>query len=297
MLSVEVVVADDASPRSIVAVHVHHGLSTLADDWVAHCEREVAALRSAAGLGGERLRLVVRRLDHRPAVGESIEAWAREGRYAALRSASVEAGASRLLLGHHRRDQAETFLLQAAARRRLARACGHAGLRQRRGGVDWVRPWLHLPREAIEAYVAGHGIAYIDDDSNGDRRYARNRLRLEAWPALSTAFDQAEKAFAASAGWMQQASDALDELAALDLAHVAAAREGLARPRDRCRTPGRAQRRPTQQRFAGVVDGASRQAGQHASRAAPAQAGAGFAPGDMDVERRLRAALSGAAEL
>merc|ERR1739841_308703 len=109
-----------------------------------------------------------------------------------------QAGADLLLLAHHRRDQAETLLLQAL------RGAGVAGLaamprQDWRDGVLWVRPWLDHPREAIEAYIAQHGLRHIDDDSNGDPRFARNRLRLQVWPALQAAFPQAKAALAASA--------------------------------------------------------------------------------------------------
>ena len=51
-------------------------------------------------------------------------------------------------------------------------------------GERWLRPWLAHRREAIEAYVAHHGLRHIEDDSNLDTRFARNRLRLDVWPAL-----------------------------------------------------------------------------------------------------------------
>ena len=125
--------------------------------------------------------------------------------------------ASVVLLAHHRRDQAETFLLQAF---RSAGVAGLAGMPREieRDGLRWMRPWLGLPRSPIEAYVQHHGIAYVDDDSNEDDRYARNRLRRRVWPALEQAFANAEPALAAAASWAQQAQSCLDELADLDLA-------------------------------------------------------------------------------
>ena len=128
-------------------------------------------------------------------------------------------GIDLVLLAHHRRDQAETFLLQAL------RGGGVAGLsampaRVRREGVTWARPWLEMPREAIEAYVRRHRLAYVDDDSNADARFARNRLRLEVWPALEAAFPAAEASLAAAARWAQEATAALAEWAEVDLAAI-----------------------------------------------------------------------------
>ena len=159
------------------------------------------------------------KLQGRPGAGESVEAWARQARYRALRQMALARGVDLVLLAHHRRDQAETFLLQAL------RGGGVAGLSAmpasiRREGVTWARPWLEMPREAIEAYVRRHRLAHIDDDSNADARFARNRLRLEVWPALEAAFPAAEASLAAAARWAQGAAAALAEGADADLAAV-----------------------------------------------------------------------------
>ncbi len=111
---------------------------------------------------------------------------------------AIEGGVDLVLLGHHRRDQAETLLLQAL------RGGGVAALSAmpksvRRDGVTWARPWLEQPREAIEAYLRRHRLRWIDDDSNDDDRFARNRLRRRVWPALADAFTDAEGALAAAA--------------------------------------------------------------------------------------------------
>ena len=200
----------------VVALHVHHGLSAHADAWLRHCRAQVRGWRRRhPGLS-----LAVERLTDRPAAGDSIEAWARRARYAALRRMALAAGADSVLLAHHRRDQAETWLLQAL---RGAGIAGQAAMPRQvyRDGILWCRPWLGRPREAVQAYLRRHRLGYIDDDSNGDARYARNRLRLQVWPALSAAFPQAEASLADAARWAQQAQEALQELAALDLAAVA----------------------------------------------------------------------------
>jgi tRNA(Ile)-lysidine synthase len=205
-----------ALDAEVVALHVHHGLSPNADAWLAHCEAQCA--RWAAQ--GQPVRLLARRLQEAPARGESVEAWARRERYRALREMAIEAGASAVLLAHHRRDQAETFLLQAL---RGAGAAGLAGMPAgiERDGMQWLRPWLGRSRDEIDAYVRRHRLAHVDDESNADARFARNRLRRDVWPALAQAFPDAEATLAASAAWAAEAARALGELAALDLATTA----------------------------------------------------------------------------
>ena len=200
----------------VLALHVHHGLSPHADAWLSHCEAQCKRW-ARRGLPVE---FVSQRLTTAPQAGDSIEAWARQARYKALRAMAIDHGASIVLLAHHQRDQAETLLLQAL------RGAGTAGLsgmprRVERDGIQWQRPWLDQARAAIDAYVRKHRLKHIEDDSNADSRFARNRLRMQVWPALSAAFPQAEATLATAALWAQEAHAALEELAHDDLARVA----------------------------------------------------------------------------
>lgn len=197
------------------ALHIHHGLSPLADAWAAHGRAQCArwSRRGAA------IHFHVRRLELVCAPGESVEARAREARYAALGEMARERGCAAVLLAHHANDQAETFLLQAL------RGAGAAGLAampalQRRDGIVWLRPWLDCPRAEIEAYVRRHRLAYVDDDSNAQPRFARNRLRLAVWPVLEAAFPQALTVLGAAARHAQDARECLEALAELDLSRA-----------------------------------------------------------------------------
>lgn len=196
----------------VAALHVHHGLSSFADDWLVHCEQQCQAWVRK----GYPVEFASRRLNLRVPRGDSIEALARDARYAALAEMARKAGATLVLLGQHRRDQAETFVLQAL---RGAGVAGLAGMPAslERDGITWSRPWLTHPREAVEAYVRRYRLRYIDDDSNDDPRYARNRLRLQVWPALLHAFPDAETVLADSAQWSAEAGAVLREVAEQDL--------------------------------------------------------------------------------
>jgi tRNA(Ile)-lysidine synthase len=210
------------SPLQVVALHVHHGLQPVADDWVVHLQRQA---RRWAG-GGLPVSLSWRRLQGAPRSGESIEAWARRERYAALADMARACGAEVVLLAHHRLDQAETFLLQAL------RGAGPAGLAAMprealRDGIVWARPWLEQPRRAIEAYARRHRLSFVEDPSNADHSLLRNRLRQQVWPTLAAGFDPACTSLAASARRAHEAAECLRELAALDAEQVCSARDGL----------------------------------------------------------------------
>ena len=204
----------------VVALHVHHGLVAVADDWVASAK----LLCQRWQRRGLPVRLRWHRVTSRPMAGQSIEAWARAERYAALADMAIAEGARLVLLGQHRQDQAETVLLQAL------RGAGPRGLAAmprliERQGLSWARPWLDQPRSAIDAYVRRHRLRPIEDPSNADTHLARNRLRRLVWPTLADAFGDAEVALASVAQRAQEADAVLREVAEADLACVAATDE------------------------------------------------------------------------
>lgn len=200
----------------VLALHVHHGLLPQADAWLAQVRAQ--SRRWGAVFDS-------RRLSGAPGKGQSVEAWARTERYAALAEMARAANCNLVLLAHHRRDQAETWLLQAL------RGAGPAGLsamprQAERGGLTWARPWLDQPPEAIQAYVDRHRIRHVEDPSNHDPRYARSRLRQQVWPVLSQAFADAEQCLHAAAMHAQEDARLRAEVAALDLPTVSGP-EGL----------------------------------------------------------------------
>ena len=195
------------------ALHVHHGLLPQADAW----QRQLGAQCRRWAAAGLPVTLHVQRLHGAPAAGDSVEAWARRERYAALAVLARAADCHAVLLAHHRRDQAETVLLQ------LLRGAGARGLaampaQASRDGILWLRPWLDQPRAAIEAYLARHRLRWVDDASNAEPHLARNRLRLQVWPRLEAAFPHTEAALATAAARAAEEAACLRELAALDAA-------------------------------------------------------------------------------
>ncbi|HEY5719093.1 MAG TPA: tRNA lysidine(34) synthetase TilS [Gammaproteobacteria bacterium] len=196
----------------VAALHVHHGLQADADKWARQVEQ---ACRRWS------VRFSMRRLEGTPAPGDSVEAWARRGRYLALAAMAREVGAGTVLLAHHQQDQAETFLLQAL------RGAGPAGLAAmpatvERDAITWARPWLGQPAEAVAAYARRHRLRFAVDPSNADPRFARSRLRTQLLPTLRQAFPGAEAMLAESAARNAQAQALLDEIGHADLAALAA---------------------------------------------------------------------------
>lgn len=119
--------------------------------------------------------------------GTSLEAAAREVRYAFLSQTALSQGAGAVATGHTEDDQAETILL------RLLRGSGAAGLAGMaplsvRQGMRLIRPMLERSREEVLAYLREKGQSFCEDASNLDRRFLRNRVRHELMPLLVSGF-------------------------------------------------------------------------------------------------------------
>ena len=195
---------------SLSAIHVHHGLSTRADEWAGFC----TDFCHRCGVSLEIVRVTVPRDS-----GEGLEGAARRLRHGVF----AECRADWLALAHHRDDQAETVLLNLLRGAGVAGAAGMLAERPQSCGPTLVRPLLAIPRHAIEMYAAEHGLPWIDDESNADRRFRRNFLRHEILPRLETTFSGAGKSLARAAGHFAEASGLLDDLAGIDRVAASAA--------------------------------------------------------------------------
>jgi len=105
---------------------------------------------------------------------------AREARYAFLERVRVEVGARLVLTAHHADDQAETVLFRAL---RGSGVTGLAGIPARREPALW-RPLLGFWREELEAYAARARLAWREDPTNAETRFARNALRTLVIPQI-----------------------------------------------------------------------------------------------------------------
>lgn len=198
-------------PGQVRAVHIHHGLQSAADAFAAHCQ---AVCSSVA------VPLVVAHVQAQHALGQSPEDAARIARYAALTQAVTShpllIGVHDLALAQHADDQVETLLLA------LSRGAGLPGLASMpaawsRGGLQWHRPLLGVAASELRAWLVAQGLGWVEDPTNQDARFTRNRIRAQVLPALDAAFTGWRATFARSASHCATAQDALTELAEIDL--------------------------------------------------------------------------------
>ena len=203
-------------PGQVQAIHVHHGLQAAADGFEQHC----AALCQSLNVP-----LWVKRLDARHTPGQSPEDAARQARYKAFEAVAIaskaQAAIESIAIAQHADDQVETLLLA------LSRGAGIAGLaampaRWERAGVVWHRPLLQVAGADIRSWLRLQGQPWVEDPTNTDQRYTRNRIRAQLLPALEAAFPAFRDTFARSASNAAQAAELLDELAQQDLLRVGA---------------------------------------------------------------------------
>ena len=190
---------------ALAAAHVDHGLSPNAAAWREFCERLCLSLDIP-------FRSFLVDVPHDRGVG--LEAAARAVRRDALSAVDTDW----LVFGHHQDDLAETVLFRlmrgAGVRGAGAMAAvepdgfGHGGL---------LRPLLGVRRGAILAYALERGLEWVEDESNLEPVFARNRLRHSVLPRLEEAFPAAVPALARASGHFREADALLGDLASIDL--------------------------------------------------------------------------------
>ncbi len=193
---------------SVRAVHIDHGLQSAAASFREACAQLCRRLN---------IPLTVIPVSIRTDKGASIEAAARDARYAAL-ALDLKPGEC-LLTAHHSEDQAETLLLQAL------RGGGLKGLAAmpvcRPLGLGWhLRPVLDVPQNELLAIGACVGGLSVADPMNRDLRFDRGFLRLQVWPLIKARWPGASTALARTARHAAAAQELLDDAAAADVSRL-----------------------------------------------------------------------------
>ena len=214
-------------PSQVSAIHIHHGLQAAADDFAAHCEAFCKRIS---------VPLIVKKVDATHEHGESPEAAARNARYSAFSNNNTDVAdvfiassaikniviCKSIALAQHADDQVETLLLA------LSRGAGLPGLAAmpaawQRDGVQYYRPLLQVTAAEIRRWLAAQtefgegGVPFVEDPTNTDESFTRNRIRAKLLPALYAAFPQFRDTFARSSTHAAQAQLLLNEIAEEDL--------------------------------------------------------------------------------
>lgn len=202
-----------STPFVLEALHIHHGVSPLADGWLAHCQNVCQLLK--VPLRVERVSMTSSQA--------SLENQLREARYQIFEE-QLDKG-DLLALAHHADDQAETLLL------RLLRGTGPQGLagmpeQRKLGKGRLIRPLLPFSRADLEAYAQQHQLHWVEDDSNTDTCFDRNYLRHEVMPKLAERWPHYLETFSRNVQVVGEAGEVLDYFLERELESVVSENNG-----------------------------------------------------------------------
>lgn len=165
------------TPLELICAHVHHGFRE-ASDQEAEMVKELA---DRLGIAFEWIKADIP--SYMKLTGLGSQEAARDRRYAFLHEVAHKYDASSIALAHHADDQAETVLLH------LLRGSGLSGLagmrfKRREKNVELIRPCLRINKTDLVEACNTQGFPYVNDESNTNRKYTRNAIRLDVLPFL-----------------------------------------------------------------------------------------------------------------
>ena len=118
-----------------------------------------------------------------PPPGHNIEAWARGERYRIFAKHLSERSLDWCLTAHNANDVAETLLMRLIANK------GFGSIEEIDEKRRCLRPLLAITRTQINSYVQANSIAFVEDPTNSDMDFTRNKIRLQLIPFLEREFD------------------------------------------------------------------------------------------------------------
>ena len=118
----------------------------------------------------------------------SIEMAARELRYAWFEELRNLHDINKVALAHHGDDQIETFFIN------FLRGSGIKGLKGMKPQNDfYIRPLLWSNRNQIEKFAKENGIRWVEDYTNNETIYLRNKIRHQIIPLFDELKDNARQ--------------------------------------------------------------------------------------------------------
>jgi tRNA(Ile)-lysidine synthase len=198
----------EKSGGRLTLAHLDHGLRGEAGE-----RDRQSSERVAADLGlpfiGSRIDCLARAKHRRL----SLEHAARQARYEFLEGVRLGTRSDWVVTGHTADDNAELVLMNLL---RGSGPRGLAGIPPRRDRI--IRPMLGIWRREISRYLLANGIAWLEDHTNKDTRFNRNRVRHELIPYLQS-YNPAITASLARTADILQAEEAVWENQVRDAQH------------------------------------------------------------------------------
>ena len=151
-----------------------------------------------------------------------IEETARVMRYEFFERIAGEIDAARIATAHNAEDNAETVLMNLI---RGASLSGLSGIPPVRGNV--IRPMLQIGRQQILNYLVSQKIPYVNDETNAENIYTRNKFRHLLFPLLQEINPRAVEAIGKAAALVRKDDQYLYSLAETVVQTAQASEGGL----------------------------------------------------------------------
>ncbi len=185
----------------IALAHFNHRLRKEADREEEFCRSYAKERGLEIFVGSEEVSMIAER------TGKNLEETARELRYSFLREVKEREGFDLIATAHHLNDLVETALIW------LSRGAGLEGLigfEPKEG--DIVRPLYEATREEILSYARARGLRWVEDTSNRDPRFFRNRVRMEVIPVLKSINPNLEETFLRTRKILKDENELMEKL-------------------------------------------------------------------------------------
>ncbi len=174
--------SDKGKKFAVEAVHINHclrGEESIRD------ENFVKSFCSEIGVKLHLKRVDVKNIAQEHKIG--LEEAGRMVRYETFESLAENEN-SKIATAHTLSDSCETFIFNLVRGSSLKGLCGIPPVRGR-----IIRPFIDVTREEIEQYCKENGLKYIQDSTNFEREYTRNKIRLDVIPVLKKINPNLEK--------------------------------------------------------------------------------------------------------
>ncbi len=191
--------------QSLEIVYVDHGLQDESAEWGDFCRMQCSSYD---------LPFTQLNINETLPKGESVEAWAREKRYALI--TQIMNKGDLLFTAHHQDDQVETFFLQAL------RGAGPRGLssmplfKDITNGIH-VRPLLNFCRNELLSYANENNLSWQEDLSNADTKFDRNYLRNNIIPVFENRWPAYRETISRLINHQQDCASLMNEVGLEDL--------------------------------------------------------------------------------
>lgn len=188
------------------AVHIHHGLQAVADEWGVFCQNLCDKWQ---------IPLTIQKVAINKKSGLGIEAAARAARYQVFSGSTKNV----IALAHHQNDQIESFFLSVLRGGGVRGMSAMPVVRFLNDKILW-RPLLNISRQEIELYAKNNNLPFVEDPTNTDPAYTRNYLRHFWLPEIENKIPHFARQIESNIKQLQNALAILDEVAKGDLQTV-----------------------------------------------------------------------------